>query len=88
MREILDLVTDTVRTPEDLAAAICAAYRIHPRDHMDLSYFVRASQAYLVYLRELGLVEFALADARGWYRRTAQSFEERAVELPEPGRFR
>lgn len=88
MREILDLVTDAVRTPEDLAAAICAAYRIHPRDHMDLSYFVRASQAYLVYLRELGLVEFVLEDDRGWYRRTARSFEERAVELPEPGLFR
>lgn len=88
MREVLALVTDEVRTPEDLAAAICAAYRIHPKDHMDLSYFVRASQAYLVYLRELGLVEFVLSDDRGWYRRTERSFEDRAVALPEPGRFR
>lgn len=88
MQEILALVTNEVRTPEDLAAAICAAYRIHPHDHMDLSYFVRSAQAYLSYLRELGLVELVLEDDRIWYRRTAASFAARTLDLPEPGRFR
>lgn len=69
MIEILDLVEGDT-TVEAVAKRIGEVYGIRPKVTSDMSYFERATRAYLHYLFDLGLLEVVLVDGLLRYRRT------------------
>ena len=88
MQDILDLVEEKT-TVIALTRKICEVYRIHPHRDSDLSYFERATRAYIFYLLDRGYLDFRIEDDTMYYCRPEQGEQKQTVSIsiPKPGTF-
>ena len=91
MQEILDLV-DGVITAEELTSKICQVYQIDAHSIVDLSYFERATRAYIFYLMDRGHMESFMENNVILYRRLVEKVPPEDVSgpgrdrtIPRPG---
>ncbi|MEG1999769.1 MAG: MBL fold metallo-hydrolase [Evtepia sp.] len=88
MEEILELVTEKMTVP-GLTRKMCEAYHISAHKLADISYFERATRAYLYYLLDRDQLELMIEDNTLWFQRTPQSYQTEKKDgenlLPRPG---
>lgn len=90
MQEILDLVEGVI-TAEELTSRICQVYEINAHSLVDLSYFERATRAYIFYLIDRGHMESFMENNMILYRRLVEKVPLEDMEgagqatVPRPG---
>ena len=90
MMEILDLVTEPMILGQ-VTSQICRAYQAKAPSVMDLTYYYRATRAFLFYLLDRGELESFIQDNQIYYRRSQAAIERAARPmdlLPRTGIFR